>query len=114
MRISDWSSDVCSSDSLLFGDTLGQWRGDRSFPCPRGACRGAPRGACGGCWRGGLSLRLSFARSGGRRVGKECVHTCRSRGAPGHLKKKQKNRRHISALATDTKHCTSRKTNKNT
>src|SRR3546814_3428698 len=69
MRISDWSSDVCSSD-------LSPW-----------AVRWAPR------WRHRESpmtlpakLRFDSAteRSEERRVGKECVSTCRSRWSPYH------------------------------
>src|SRR3546814_13887477 len=36
----------------------------------------------------GLDLRSSNARSEERRVGKECVSTCRSRWSPYHYKKK--------------------------
>src|SRR3546814_6916848 len=63
MRISDWSSDVCSSD-LLFSDAF--------------------------CFSGSASLhrRRQFlnvsTRSEERRVGKECVSTCRSRWSPYH------------------------------
>src|SRR3546814_19165680 len=67
MRISDWSSDVCSSDL--------------SRCCAR--------------WRPGARRRRRPAtcratRSEERRVGKECVSTCRSRWSPYHSKKKQK------------------------
>src|SRR3546814_7288296 len=70
MRISDWSSDVCSSD--LAGS--GAWTaggGASSTPWPDGrARRGRP-------WHDG-------GRSEERRVGKECVSTCRSRWSPYH------------------------------
>src|SRR3546814_2897431 len=67
MRISDWSSDVCSSDlSLAVFDSAGS----------------APRR---------LSITLysrsrivPSGRSEERRVGKECVSTCRSRWSPYH------------------------------
>src|SRR3546814_15385330 len=36
------------------------------------------------------------ARSEERRVGKECVSTCRSRWSPYHYKKNQKDKRHIT------------------
>src|SRR3546814_7678105 len=82
MRISDWSSDVCSSDlvttaSFAFGArTANAGRGStaggnhRQNPVrPRAPVRRAtPRAA----------------RSEERRVGKECVSTCRSRGQPYH------------------------------
>src|SRR3546814_20134002 len=38
--------------------------------------------------RGGDSLTLRPERSDERRVGTECVRTCRSRGSPNHKKKK--------------------------
>src|SRR3546814_4133287 len=63
MRISDWSSDVCSSDL--------------NKP-PTHALRPViPSNAC--------TLRITAAaRSEERRVGKECVSTCRSRWSPYH------------------------------
>src|SRR3546814_2824478 len=67
MRISDWSSDVCSSDLDA-----------------RRACRSSDLGAR---WStrpiiGGASEAV--LRSEERRVGKECVSTCRSRWSPYH------------------------------
>src|SRR3546814_16621254 len=82
MRISDWSSDVCSSDL------------DSTRPSGN---------------EGGFSFKIeqfssvhcnsfldyfvqNFAfRSEERRVGKECVSTCRSRWSPYHSKKNRKN-----------------------
>src|SRR3546814_4758370 len=76
MRISDWSSDVCSSDlqkALKHGEAekryfallLGKWRGeDREVDA--------------------ALVKRSLARSEERRVGKECVSTCRSRWSPYH------------------------------
>src|SRR3546814_2385926 len=62
MRISDWSSDVCSSDLLqptqIMTDT------------------GAYSDVVFGLFR--------LLRSEERRVGKECVSTCRSRWSPYH------------------------------
>src|SRR3546814_8014078 len=68
MRISDWSSDVCSSD--LVGATTGHEVAQS--PLERALTQ--------------LTL-LAFveqakARSEERRVGKECVSTCRSRWSP--------------------------------
>src|SRR3546814_7031754 len=79
MRISDWSSDVCSSDLL-------------HLPPPRpctARTEARPRVIS---WvserRMALPVRhLSTAgsqRSEERRVGKECVRTCRSRWSPYH------------------------------
>src|SRR3546814_6056794 len=81
MRISDWSSDVCSSD--LHARASGAMRCTGSSPRVRGtddlylldwmALRFIP--ACAG---------NSSRRSEERRVGKECVSTCRSRWSPYH------------------------------
>src|SRR3546814_2455057 len=85
MRISDWSSDVCSSD---LGGTGGGPGGALSRAArrigggPDSGCRFAEcrRGAAGtGRRRPGRS-----PRSEERRVGKECVSTCRSRWSPYH------------------------------
>src|SRR3546814_4874807 len=90
MRISDWSSDVCSSDlrggagkemvshvtGLAVHDTrstpfmtfviMAGLGGERPLPCS-------------------ISFQSSGKfRSEERRVGKECVSTCRSRWAPYH------------------------------
>src|SRR3546814_10792271 len=69
LRISDWSSDVCSSDLPL------------SAPGLRAGLEGSLR-----------RLKADhvdvFYRSEERRVGKECVSTCRSRWSPFHQIKK--------------------------
>src|SRR3546814_1290843 len=74
MRISDWSSDVCSSD--LQGAIARTAAGVPAFDDPV-ACVEHRRHA----WR---DLRRPDARSEERRVGKECVSTCRSRWSPYH------------------------------
>src|SRR3546814_3963682 len=72
MRISDWSSDVCSSDlSRSYRDLFHRRKLRR--PQHRRYRRGY----------GHLGMRLS-PRSEERRVGKECVSTCRSRWSPYH------------------------------
>src|SRR3546814_19975076 len=134
MRISDWSSDVCSSDLLGFvtnplfatfdtleglishfekiellrpsleydidgvvykvasiadQENLGnisrtpRWAIAHKFPAERGTTR-----------RIGIDIQIGrtgamtpVARSDERRVGKECVSTCRSRGSPDPTKK---------------------------
>src|SRR3546814_5561178 len=69
MRISDWSSDVCSSD--LSGGAApgrarhGRTRAWRSYQPKSSGASSAP-----------------VDRSEERRVGKECVSTCRSRWSP--------------------------------
>src|SRR3546814_5631929 len=80
MRISDWSSDVCSSD-------LFRRRGEYHHRCialhARRISGEAGRSLeAGGCQpeHGIDELR----RSEERRVGKECVSTCRSRWLPYH------------------------------
>src|SRR3546814_18274357 len=104
MRISDWSSDVCSSDLSLIGlllcppVTLG---GQRIQAVEVDPC-GLPGRICemllneghgNGCSsllkivRHGTSPKLT--RSEERRVGKECISTCRSRGRPYHYKNKK-------------------------
>src|SRR3546814_4263325 len=76
MRISDWSSDVCSSDLP---------RHRRDHPRRAALCRSARlhRAVRGDGARGD-----DRRRSEERRVGKECVSTCRSRWSPYHYKKK--------------------------
>src|SRR3546814_14007095 len=119
MRISDWSSDVCSSD-LLVSSLLAVAALAMSIRTP--VCLPAPEQdvfqpvftAAGGRRRKPVrafcrttarnlnhasttifavlqerALRAtSLMRSEERRVGKECVSTCRSRWSPYHYKKK--------------------------
>src|SRR3546814_20146249 len=98
MRISDWSSDVCSSDLVpgrgvnsdahfqsyfnsltFFGVGMEPCRvlpGGRSDRCP---------GECGQRNIQEPQKIMRWARrSEERRVGKECVSTCRSRWSPSH------------------------------
>src|SRR3546814_16068859 len=113
MRISDWSSDVCSSDLIrpaqagpekLFNN---KWldefcRVARPLPFP--ICITAPlasqhegdgimadnRVSLSAAVRTNLlTLQRTARRSEERRVGKECVSRCRSRCAPHHYKKKK-------------------------
>src|SRR3546814_7076827 len=92
MRISDWSSDVCSSDltfvpALLAARSIGhhdlQVRGANFVLAPlvwREYLRAVSRSSA-------RSLLRHF-RSEERRVGKECVSTCRSRWSPYPYNKK--------------------------
>src|SRR3546814_15766368 len=83
MRISDWSSDVCSSD--LRGRKAGAGVASIVRPaCGIGAGVAAPPRNSG---ISGLPRPLEEPRSEERRVGKECVSTCRSRWSPYHSKK---------------------------
>src|SRR3546814_8147229 len=65
MRISDWSSDVCSSDLSQGGPEI--------FLLQHASCI-----------RYVSTMDASVRRSEERRVGKECVSTCRSRWSPYH------------------------------
>src|SRR3546814_19688419 len=103
MRISDWSSDVCSSDlmALIYSQSgsLGFSEVGAYF-----AVGGSQIAMLGGAMLViGLGFKLSLvpfhlwtpdvyegapapvaSRSEERRVGKECVSTCRSRWSPYH------------------------------
>src|SRR3546814_4626784 len=88
MRISDWSSDVCASD-LLTGSgqlELVVGTGRRRH---RLVLLGADQLLTAGPQSGPRAPGLATAdeRSEERRVGKECVSTCRSRWSPSHYKK---------------------------
>src|SRR3546814_12855733 len=92
MRISDWSSDVCSSDLGLRGRRPARAAPGRARVQPLGGERAArrqrggrrrvlerPRPAIAGTV-GGAGIRSSEER----RVGNECVSTCSSRWSPYH------------------------------
>src|SRR3546814_14752526 len=98
MRISDWSSDVCSSDlgarggdqeTLELGKVHGGRGGAALDPDDEVQHRqDGLRDADGVLHRGAVErLPQQVLMSEGRRVGKECVSTCRSRWWPYHLKK---------------------------
>src|SRR3546814_7823549 len=85
MRISDWSSDVCSSD--LFEPNENQPRQSAMASSLNPAARSFAVGESpifipSSCFEKQKSLRES--RSEERRVGKECVSTCRSRWSTYH------------------------------
>src|SRR3546814_5196700 len=91
MRISDWSSDVCSSDLAGRGEQrienlaaridLADHRVGIDFdPVERDMAREARVDQAARI--GGQAFGV--LRSEGRRVGKECVSTCRFRWAPYH------------------------------
>src|SRR3546814_18621121 len=101
MRISDWSSDVCSSDLVVGpavppepvvglvaagGLTTEDGVAQRGQVADRGLER-AVRVAEAGEGEGGPGVR-----SEERRVGKECVRTCRSRRSPYNEKKNNRQR----------------------
>src|SRR3546814_12465235 len=107
MRISDWSSDVCSSDLALeleqrerrltrLGHSPGLHRHRHALVTAQVGRRGVED-------LGGPASLLGMAdihpeqvagkRSEERRVGKECVSTCRSLWWPFHYKKKPKRKK---------------------
>src|SRR3546814_11956793 len=91
LRISDWSSDVCSSDLDRRLWPLRPHRRGRRLPVGAHRPRRQAQGRARGLIRGGGACRPRLAaltRSEERRVGKECVSTCRSRWSPCPYKKK--------------------------
>src|SRR3546814_14120587 len=110
MRISDWSSDVCSSDLVKAGQRLANWdpltrpivseyAGTVRFEnVEEGATVARQLDEVTGLstlvvitpkTRGGKTV-MRPQRSEERRGGKECVSTCRSRWWPCHLQNKNK------------------------
>src|SRR3546814_12975580 len=111
MRISDWSSDVCSSDLRVRRETRdlvvrrfnAGLEARTSMEQAEGSVEtaeaqlaaideaiGLNRNALAALIGAGPDRGLSITRSEERRVGKECVSTCRSRWSPYHYKNKQK------------------------
>src|SRR3546814_18808940 len=113
MRISDWSSDVCSSDltgtailypaapsivadaqvaDLRYGvTTIAEARAKVNYRGGNGTAQLVANGSNGVPFRIAANARLkpndylvALKRSEERRVGKECVSTCRSRWSPFH------------------------------
>src|SRR3546814_7724488 len=98
MRISDWSSDVCSSD-LAGALDADNWRAGIWNIAGYSHTQYRRCGACIQAWLA-VCLQANTAvvhycagfwpehpaggRSEERRVGKECVSTCRSRWSPDH------------------------------
>src|SRR3546814_1367839 len=98
MRISDWSSDVCSSD--LTPVAAARWarlHSPSAGPPPEARQRGEHQGLLPFRSRRKIDAPVLSAKRGTRRpdgrrprrseerrVGKECVSTCRSRWSPYH------------------------------
>src|SRR3546814_20087177 len=96
MRISDWSSDVCSSDLADRNEADLCLR----LPFPDGV-----RWLLGRIPFRDIASDTEVAgdvRSEERRVGKECVSTCRSRWSPYHEKKKRNIDKLTTTLSADT------------
>src|SRR3546814_18638899 len=109
MRISDWSSDVCSSDLHSVSTPPTSAASAAPAPISRAACANTlaldeqavatvmqgPRRpvACCTKWPSECGVcRIGASRSSEeRRVGKECVGTGRSRWSPDHQQKKTTN-----------------------
>src|SRR3546814_11277218 len=99
MRISDWSSDVCSSDLtyVTVKRSYDDWLPAMNlnlYPADNLILRGAiakvmTRPGLGSLTPGGSVDQFNFriTRSEERRGGKECVSTCRYRWSPYHEKK---------------------------
>src|SRR3546814_4150926 len=87
MRISDWSSDVCSSDLAEKRPQHGSAQDRLGDACKVLARRHQAGDVAHGDVTIGLVLQVAEDfrdRSEERRVGKECVSTCRSRWSPYH------------------------------
>src|SRR3546814_15677902 len=99
MRISDWSSDVCSSDLSLedfkglkmripgLGGAVLKAAGTNVVNLPGGEIPPALQSCAIDAteWVGPYNdLAFGLYRSEERRVGKECVSTCRSRWSASH------------------------------
>src|SRR3546814_19793717 len=104
MRISDWSSDVCSSDlsgriidalvaqgaNQINGPSLSVDQADAALDEARTAALAKARQRAE-LYAKAAGLRVKrFIRSEERRVGTECVSTCRSRWPPDHEKTNKK------------------------
>src|SRR3546814_15056398 len=103
MRISDWSSDVCSSDLSFVGYAVEKRVAKDPSRFGKGAIEGiaSPESANNAAAQTAFIPTLTLGipgssvmavmmgallihRSEERRVGKECVSTCRSRWSPYH------------------------------
>src|SRR3546814_15644832 len=110
MRISDWSSDVCSSDLQFYSKpalstALAKGKvADTLVTTPAAKMVAQLR----------LDLRAgreaeAIDRSEERRVGKECVSTCRSRWSPYHSKKQNTKTHQNTQEQVDHEHRTEQK-----
>src|SRR3546814_2114862 len=91
MRISDWSSDVCSSDlmrqrydSRAIRYAIVAVEVARSGTRPCGTVLWYHTTDVSPAWARHDDKQVRCQRSEERRVGKECVSTCRSRWSPYH------------------------------
>src|SRR3546814_19068396 len=84
MRISDWSSDVCSSDLRTLAERIADSAILANSSSPKTF---EPKAITTLMVSPGTSPSRVLLRSEERRVGKECVSTCRSRWSPYHKTK---------------------------
>src|SRR3546814_4709662 len=86
MRISDWSSDVCSSDLDYRKSPYEDYfdSGETMFPVWLKSDRLSTKEIVFALIVNGRPKAYPIERSEERRVGKECVSTCRSRWSPYH------------------------------
>src|SRR3546814_19654239 len=98
MRISDWSSDVCSSDLITAEGLMGQvlHSSAKTTHAVRGELQRSQASVASLAKRFGINEKTVIKwrkrqsgedmpmRTEERRVGKECVSTCRSRWWPYH------------------------------
>src|SRR3546814_9177504 len=90
MRISDWSSDVCSSDLLRVLCHVPWWFRQQVHLATDNACSALHANSDGKpdpSRQPTLFAAAAVRRSEERRVGKECASTCRSRWSQYHEKK---------------------------
>src|SRR3546814_16329058 len=107
MRISDWSSDVCSSDLQQLLRHIATKKTAAAEDChqlvlhvrhallhlsvgPKGSLASGPMNLTTALPRILSQFPTNSDRSEERRVGTECVSTCRSRCAPYHYQNKRK------------------------
>src|SRR3546814_6671901 len=84
MRISDWSTDVCSSDLIDIQRSqtiIGRLPHKEGIGITHNGAQVPP---CRHSDQWTICCRLRHDRSEERRVGKECVCTCRYRWSPEH------------------------------
>src|SRR3546814_15580388 len=104
MRISDWSSDVCSSDLLAelarIASKMEGMYGSGEYCTGEGSARDCRQlGELEDVLRSNRDYDAQLdARSEERRVGKECVSTCRSRWSPCNSQKKNKTTHNVQYL----------------
>src|SRR3546814_5236672 len=90
LRISDWSSDVCSSDLLCLGVIAALTLSGPAFAAavsPDQVIKSTTTAIQADITKNVSQYqanKASFYRSEERRVGEECVSTCRSRWSPYH------------------------------